>query len=293
VWHCLRQNQTVTYDHGLPASWYPDSTPRNVQRWTAPSCQKCNSELGRLERDLLIRVVLCIDPKKEAVSGLASKVLRSLGLDADGLSETEKAHRERVRAKLRAELISHSDVAAGPGAIPGLGPYENSLWAVPIPWASLSIIAEKIARVCGHKIEARFVESPYGVGTAVDLAGGIVPEPLAPFSKFFDFGPGFKVTRLSPIEDPLIVRYWISIWDTLHLRIYIDLLDDLRAIGAETSGVTGLAPENLRAMRIPPYLRNMSRRLGEPLLDRNQPLHQLRIILLLDPVHLLVALVHL
>ena len=103
------------------------------------------------------------------------------------------------------------------------------------------------------------MESPYGAGTAVDLSGGIVPEPLAPFAKFFDFGPRFKVTRLSPIEDPLIVRYWISIWDTLHLRVYIDLLDDLPAIGAETSGgVTGLVPENLRAMRISPYLRNMS-----------------------------------
>src|ERR1035441_7983823 len=95
--HCLRLSQPVTYDHGLPASWYPDTTPVNVQRWTAPSCRKCNSELGSLERDLLIRVVLCIDPKKEAVSGLASKVLRSLGLDADGVSETEKAHRNRLR----------------------------------------------------------------------------------------------------------------------------------------------------------------------------------------------------
>lgn len=160
--HCLRSSQTVTYDHGFPASWYPDTTPSNVQRWTAPSCQRCNSELGRLERDLLIRVVLCIDPKKEAVSGLASKVLRSLGLDTVGLSETEKAHRERVRAKLRAELIPYLDVAGGPGAIPGLGPYENSPWAVPIPWASLSIIAEKIARVCEHKIEARLWRVPMG-----------------------------------------------------------------------------------------------------------------------------------
>jgi hypothetical protein len=256
--HCLRPSESITADHGFPDSWYPDTTPDSVQRWTAPSCPKCNGELGRLEKDLLIRVVLCIDPKKEAVSGLFSKVLRSLGLDADGLSETEKTHRERLRAKLRSELIPYADVAGRPGAIPGLGPYENSPWAVPIPWASLSIIAEKIARVCEHKIEARFVEGPYGVGTAVDLASGIVPEPLAPFAKIFDFGPGFKVTRLSPIEDPLIVRYWISIWDTLHLRVYIDLLEDLRAIGAETSGVTGLASENLRAMRISPYLRNMS-----------------------------------
>jgi hypothetical protein len=202
--------------------------------------------------------VLCIDPKKEAVSGLASKVLRSLGLDTDGLSERERTHRDRLRAKLKAELIPYGDVAGGPGAIPGLGPYENSPWAVPIPWASLSIIAEKIVRVCEHKIEGRFVESPYGVRTSVDSNGGVVPEPLAPFAKVFDFGPGFRVIRLSPIEDPLIVRYWISVWGTLHFRVYIDLLDELRALETEGSRVEGLAPESLRAMRISPYLRNMS-----------------------------------
>ena len=257
--HCLRLSESITADHGFPDSWYPDTTPPSVQRWTAPSCPKCNGELGRLERDMLIRVVLCIDPKKEAVSGLSSKVLRSLGFDTDGLSGTDKTHRERLRSKLRAELIPYADLARGPGAIPGLGPYENSPWAVPIPWASLSIITEKIARVCEHKIKGRFVEGPYGVGTSVDSAGGIVPAPLAPFAKVFDFGPGFRVTRLSPIEDPLIVRYWISIWDTLHLRAHIDLEDELRRLGSEGSRVEGLTPEQNRpAMRISPYLRNMS-----------------------------------
>src|ERR1700733_10031207 len=82
--HCLRDGCAITFDHGLPDSWYPDSTPAHVQHWTAPSCEKCNNELGRLERDLLIRLVLCIDPKKEAVSGLAAKVLRSFGPPSAG-----------------------------------------------------------------------------------------------------------------------------------------------------------------------------------------------------------------
>lgn len=256
--HCLRLSKAITYDHGFPDSWYPDTTPATVQRWTAPSCPNCNNELGRLERDLLVRVVLCIDPKKEAVSGLASKVLRSFGLNTEGLSETEKTHRDRLRAKLRSELMPYADVAGGPGAIAGLGPYENSPWAVPIPWASLSIIAEKVARVCEHRIEGRFVESPYAVGTSIDSTCGILPEPLVPFARVFDFGPGFKVTRLFPVENPLLVRYWISIWDTLHLRAYIDLSSELRAIEIEGSRVEGLSPENLRAMGISAYLRNMS-----------------------------------
>jgi hypothetical protein len=61
-----------------------------VQRWTVPSCAKCNRELGQLEKDLLIRLALCIDPSLGTASGLASKALRSLGLDANELLEEEK-----------------------------------------------------------------------------------------------------------------------------------------------------------------------------------------------------------
>lgn len=256
--HCLRTTEDITYDHGFPNSWYPDSTPSTVQRWTAPSCRKCNHELGRLEKDMLIRMVLCIDPRKEAVSGLAAKVLRSLGLHVKNLSEDEKAYRDRLGSRLRAELLPNAEIAAET-VIPGLGPHENSPWMVPFPWASLSIITEKIVRVCEHKIKGRFVESPYGVRTSVDSAAGVLPEPLRPFATVARFGPGFKVTRLSAIEDPLIVRYWISIWDALHLRAYIDLEESLRATDPESSRVNGVVPRDDRpVMQISRYLRNMS-----------------------------------
>jgi hypothetical protein len=253
----LRLSNTITHDHGLPDSWYPDSTPASVQRWTAPSCAQCNRELGRLERDLLIRVILCIDPKKKAVSGLAAKVLRSLGRHVENLSLKEKVHRDRLGAKLKAELLPRADVSKEL-VIPGLGPHEGSPWLVPIPWAGLSILATKIARVSEHRVKGRFVESPYGVRTSVDESGGVLPEPLVPFATFYDFGPGFRIARLSLIENPLIVRYWISIWGSLHLRVYIDLEDVLRIQDGSRSRVSGLPPESIRGMRIPSYLRNMS-----------------------------------
>jgi hypothetical protein len=139
-----------------------------------------------------------------------------------------------------------------------LGPHENSPLVVPIPWAGLSILAEIIARVSEHKLGGRFVESPYGVRTSVDESSGVPPKPLVPFVTFFDFGPGFRIARLSPIEDPLIVRYCISIWGSLHLRVYIDLEDELRIQDGSHLRVNGLTPESIRGMRISSYLRNMS-----------------------------------
>lgn len=147
--HCLRLTESIEADHVFPNSWYPDTTPPTLQRWTAPSCPECNRKLGQLEKDLLVRLILCIDPKSDSASGLAGKVLRSLGLDTNQLPEKEKVPRDRLRARIRSELMPSADVAEKPEArIPGLGPYESAQWAIPVPWASLSIIAEKIARGC-------------------------------------------------------------------------------------------------------------------------------------------------
>jgi 5-methylcytosine-specific restriction endonuclease McrA len=82
--HCLTLTDDLTADHVFPNSWYPDATADTVQRWTVPSCGDCNRKLGELERDLVIRMALCVDPKSQSASGLAAKALRSLGLDVEG-----------------------------------------------------------------------------------------------------------------------------------------------------------------------------------------------------------------
>src|SRR5215831_12374580 len=65
---CIRRAVLTakTYDHVSPSCWYPDSTPSNVQRWTVPSCSRCNRELGAVEQELLLRLGLCVDPHKTA-----------------------------------------------------------------------------------------------------------------------------------------------------------------------------------------------------------------------------------
>lgn len=256
--HCLRQSEFITADHVFPNSWYPDTTPSSVQRWTAPSCPECNRELGQLENDLLIRLVLCIDPKSEAASGLASKALRSLGLDTDELPEKEKAHRDKLRAKIRSELMPYADLADKPGAIPGLGPHEDqsAQWAIRIPWAGLSIMAEKIARGCEYKLSGRLVEIPYGIRTFIS-GSDVVPEPYASSAEFFDFGPGCNIRRVFATEDANVVLYWISIWGTLYLDARIDLEDELHKAEQRFSRVEGIAPQEDRGtMRVSPYLRN-------------------------------------
>jgi hypothetical protein len=56
----------ATKDHVFPGSWYPDTTPDAVRRWTAPSCERCNGYFGHLEKELLVFFACCIDPTKPA-----------------------------------------------------------------------------------------------------------------------------------------------------------------------------------------------------------------------------------
>jgi len=256
--HCLRLTETPQADHVFPDSWYPDSTPATVQRWTVPSCPECNSKLGQLEKDLLIRLGLCIDPKSEAASGLASRVFRSLGLDVDGLPEKEQSIRDKLRAKLRSEFIPYSEIAGQPGKIPGLGPPDESAeWVFVVPWAALSIIAEKIARGCEYRLARRLVEPPYAVRTFV-TESGVVPEPFASHVKLVDFGPGCKIRRVFVSEDPNVVLYWISIWGGLCFRVHIDLEVELLKKEPMLRACEGIVPQENRGMQIPTYLRNVN-----------------------------------
>jgi len=256
--HCLLPADSVTADHVFPSSWYPDTTPASVQRWTVPACSKCNRELGKLEKDLLVRLVLCVNPKSHAASGLASKALRSLGIEADLLSEREKRHRRKLRDKIRAELLPHADLVGKPGKIPGLGPAQGSesQWSIPVPWAGLAIIAEKIIRGCEYKLKGRFVEAPYGMRIFVSPTD-FVPEPYASASQSYELGPGCNIRRIFAIEDPNVVLYWISIWNTLNFNVKIDLETELA--DQRSSRVEGMASvTDLKAMQISSYLRNQT-----------------------------------
>jgi hypothetical protein len=144
-----------------------------------------------MESDLLVRVALCLDPKSEATKGVSEKALRSLGIDAGELAPKEREHRENRRFKLKAEFIPVTAVGRMPGAIPGFAQKPGAAeYVVPIPWAGLSIIAEKIARGCEYKLKGKkFVEPPYAVRTCVSEPDIVGPQFLS-HRRVIDFGPG-------------------------------------------------------------------------------------------------------
>jgi hypothetical protein len=154
--------------------------------------------------------------------------------------------------------MPYREVVGKPGAIPGLGPPpDDSIeWSVPIPWAALSIITEKIVRGCEYKIEGRFVEKPYGIRTFVGSTPEL-PEPFSSFAKLLDFGPGCQIHRVFAAEDPNVVLYWISIWGSLSLEARVDLEDELKRLDEKRAPLGGFSPDDAKSMGISSYLRSI------------------------------------
>jgi len=216
--HC--RGVASTKDHVFPDSWYPESTPGNVQRWTVPCCTNCNCDLGLIEKEVFVRLGLCVNPEKVAATGISKRVVRSFGIGAEGLDEDEA----RIRAALKNEVLKsakpYSDEAK-PHLLPGIGPHpeapaEQQL-QIDIPADKLYEVARKIIRGCEFWFSnGRIVESPYQIEIFFAHQAH-VPDVVRMFSHFdsFHLGPGFRVRRGAAHDEPLSAIYEVVIWDSL------------------------------------------------------------------------------
>lgn len=191
-----------------------------MQRWTAPSCLGCNGRLGLLEKEVFVRLGLCVNPEKVAATGISKRVIRSLGIGADSLDEDEK----RIRAALKTEVLRGAKPFAEedrPHVLPGIGPHpevppEQQI-QINISSEKLYQVAQKIVRGCEYWFSnGRIVDPPYEISIFFAHQAD-VPDILKVFSGFnsYHFGPGFRVRRGAAHEDPLSAIYEVVIWDSL------------------------------------------------------------------------------
>ena len=171
---------------------------------------------------------VCLDPHLEGASGLGKLALRSLGIDADGISEKEKAHRAKLKVKIRGELMPYAGQAEP--LIQGLKPHESTpeseLLVLPISYKDLAIIAEKIARGCEYQLKGRYTDPPYGIRIFTSDPH-VLPHGFQDVAQSYTLGPGCKILRASDPRNPYIVIYKLLLWETLCFTINIDFEADL------------------------------------------------------------------
>jgi hypothetical protein len=186
-----------------------------------------------MERELFIRLALCVDPRKPAAEGLSERAVRSVGIRAEGLDAEETKHREALKAKILKEITPYRP---GSSLFPGLGPHPGfpgqQQYAVEFPQSSMEAIAKKIVRGCEYVLaEQRIVEPPY-VEQVYFVEASKIQDVLRHFGAFgpTHVGPGFRVTRAAAHDEPLTVMYKIDVWDSWTIFGVIDSEDGRQSI---------------------------------------------------------------
>lgn len=218
--HCLKQSDEINDDHVLPSAWYPDDTPGTEERWTVPSCVRCNKEHGKNEQDLLIRLGLCLGPEE-------AKALRSIQSEAGGDERDASA-----RAAKRREILSIVDFVDTPqteGVLPNFGvnpSLEYPTFAlIKIPAAGLITLGKKIVRGVTHFLEKRFIEDDeevIDIFFVADENGAEIAGLISKFGQTFHKGPGVTVMRAVTQDGERAGLFLIEIWG--RLKIYASLL---------------------------------------------------------------------
>lgn len=216
--YCLTKVAKVTDDHVFAKSWYPSTTPKNLERWKVPACSNCNNKFSRVEEVVLHRLAMCVDDSHPAAEGILEKALRSIDARL-GTNGTDETARRKKREKLMREIIHLEKLPEI-----GLLPFSAANWdcgprvAVPIPAGEMDDLVRKWVRGVHFKTMDRLIS----FGTAihvryVDEEKEDVKEALRRFegvsSKYF-LGPGIKISQaVIQDTDELLAVYGFSFWN--------------------------------------------------------------------------------
>lgn len=223
--HCLKETDRLNWDHVFPAGWYPESTPEDIYKWQIPSCINCNNEYGVLEKDLMIRLGLCLEPDDEACIGIAEKASRSID-PTKAKNKKDKAAREAKRKQILRQTLQGD-------SIPDESVYPNfeSRYAIPdserkaitISKKSIEKLGEKIVRGILYIENHQFIGESYEVSsyTLTDTGAASIVELVQRFGKEHSKGPGIVVLKATAPEDNTSSIFAITIWGRFKLYLIV------------------------------------------------------------------------
>lgn len=224
--YCLDNFDEGTRDHVLPRAWYPDTTPQNLEKWKVPCHEECNNKYSQLERNLLISLGLCVDPKEAKVSGIADKALRSIDPE-QAKNERDKRARQNSREKIKKE-ISKLDSIPMNGVLPNFGPKSNATYpphlAITIQSDKLKAFACKLVRGMHYVINKSFIEENDKIEIFFAKDNSEVKnvnQKISRYGQTHSIEPGITVGHVFS-EDKHIALYVIDIWNKLKIHASVE-----------------------------------------------------------------------
>ena len=204
------------WDHVFPASWYPEETAANLEKWQVPSCVPCNSKYGKIESDFLSRVGLSLDPFHPASRSVVQSALRSLKGSA-GRNPRDSSLRVAKGKRILSEALHGADIPHY-ATVPGMGerwgrPVEEQI-AVLVPAESVRLMTEKIVRGIFYVEDEKFIEPPFKIDFFLlnDEAANEWRQILDRHAVIFARPPGLVVRRAVVPEDKTSAMFEILFW---------------------------------------------------------------------------------
>ncbi len=214
--HCLKSPVARNWDHVFPEAWYPDTTPPNLEKWKIPSCVSCNSRLGAIENEFLIRIAMCLDPKDPASRSIVNKAIRAWKPEL-AKNASDKRKRINLANRINSELIPGPQIPRH-GVYPSLGERwgrpAGSGMALKIPEEHFRQITEKIVRGITYWESEKYIEPPHRIEFFALNSEGAKPilEVLETHGTTLSREPGILVRRAVALEDGMSALYEIEFW---------------------------------------------------------------------------------
>jgi hypothetical protein len=217
--YCLGEfpEAEMTDDHVIARSWFPAETPP-VARWTVRSCRTCNNEKSALERDVLSRLALCLNPNDPDLADIVSSARRSMDPRSARTARDFK-HRFNRREAIRRSVIDiHSKSDAG--VLPYFtGNFDaGSRTGILVSASSLDGLVQKWVRGIHLCEVGRVIPIEYEVSVMHldDLTRAQAFSDVVGHAKVIQKGPGVEVAILHVEETGEFgTLYAFNTWDTL------------------------------------------------------------------------------
>lgn len=215
--HCLKEFAELTSDHVFPRSWYPSTTPENIEKWQAPCCKKCNQIYSKIENDLLQRFGMCVDPKNSAAKGIAEKTMRSFKTQY-AKSEKDANHRLKTKQKLISSLMPRDKIKKS-ALLPSKLPIPNTPFGILIPADEYKKMGEKFIRGITYVIDSTYIDSSHKINIYFqeELNASYIHGLLEQYGKKYFCGDGIIIERAVIPEDVQSGIYYIKLWETTYM----------------------------------------------------------------------------
>lgn len=224
--HCLTYYDKLTEDHIFPRAWYPDSSPLNMEKWTAPSCLSCNEKLGSAEADIFNRLAICSDENDLAASGINKKCLDKMFV-MTAKDPRELGSRSKFLIDTIKEFVPYRYEEGNQQTLKGCTPKEGvrGTLMIRIPLDELYTVAEKIIRGLEFHLRGRLIEKDKKIEIIIPCEHnkkeieltGKWQSLISPIKQNIQRGPGFIVEYGVNLKNSDWVIYHVTIWNQVEI----------------------------------------------------------------------------